>query len=347
MEQFDVLVFIGRFQPPHAGHLRVIQTALERAAFVVVVCGSSDDARSPRNPWSFDERANMIRSVLTAADNDRVVIQPLQDVRYNDGRWISVVRDTVRSMITARYPQRAEPAVGLIGICDDRFAQYARWFPEWGTLNIAPTHDVNGTAIRRVLFEDRAGVPLERLAAMVAPDIFSQIRTFTTTAAYRALEQEVDFVEHYRSAWAGAPFVPIFVTADAVTVQSGRVLLVQRGGFPGKGLLALPGGFVDPGERLQDACLRELKEETCIDVDHGRLISAVKRHEVFDDPYRSARGRTITHAYLLLLEPGPDLPAVTGNDDAQRAMWVSLGELDRSLFFEDHYAILQVLLGAP
>ncbi|MFP3686240.1 NUDIX domain-containing protein, partial [Bacillus sp. SIMBA_026] len=76
---------------------------------------------------------------------------------------------------------------------------------------------------------------------------------------YRLLEEQ-QLLDQYRQAWSQAPYPPIFVTVNAVVVQSGHVLLVKRNASPGKGLFALPGGFINPHERLLDACLRELRE---------------------------------------------------------------------------------------
>lgn len=133
---------------------------------------------------------------------------------------------------------------------------------------------------------------------------------------------------------------------DAVVIQSGHILLIERRASPGKGLWALPGGFVDPGERLQDACLRELREETRLKVPAPVLRGSIKRTRVYDDPYRSARGRTITHGFYIELEPNAELPKVKGGDDAKTARWVPLGELDPQCMFEDHYFVIQDMLGA-
>ncbi len=135
------------------------------------------------------------------------------------------------------------------------------------------------------------------------------------------------------------------MTVDALVVQKGHILLIERGDHPGKGLLALPGGFVDQEERLLDACLRELDEETQLNVPVSVLKGAIKQQRVFDDPHRSSRGRTITHAFYIVLPDEVELPTVCGSDDAKDAMWVPLAELDSSQLYEDHYFIIQAMLG--
>src|SRR5262245_52975 len=99
----DYLVFVGRFQPLHNGHVHVINEALKHARKVIVLVGSSNVARSPRNPFTYDERRTMIESAARrgeiAAASDRVLIRPLPDFAYNDPAWIAhaqrIVDDTV------------------------------------------------------------------------------------------------------------------------------------------------------------------------------------------------------------------------------------------------------------
>jgi len=135
---------------------------------------------------------------------------------------------------------------------------------------------------------------------------------------------------------------------DAVVVQSGHILLVRRRAEPGKGLWALPGGHVGD-DRVIDAVIRELREETKLKVPEGVLrgkAQITRNQQVFDDPGRSLRGRTITHAFYLELEPGP-LPKVRGSDDADKAKWVPLSTFSQMepQLFEDHFHIANYFLG--
>ncbi len=125
----------------------------------------------------------------------------------------------------------------------------------------------------------------------------------------------------------------------------GHVLLVRRGGYPGKGLWALPGGFLEPRERLLQGALRELAEETQLGVLAPTLVEALVGVAVFDHPDRSQRGRTITHAHYFDLKTR-QLPAVTAADDAALAQWVPVASLPamEEQFFEDHFHILNHFL---
>jgi bifunctional NMN adenylyltransferase/nudix hydrolase len=136
------------------------------------------------------------------------------------------------------------------------------------------------------------------------------------------------------------------VTVDGVVIHSGHVLLVERGAQPGKGQWALPGGFVRGDERLLDAVVRELREETRLKLPAPVLRGSLRAQEAFDHPERSLRGRTITHAFHFEF-PAGDLPPVKGGDDAAKARWFPLAELRgmESQIYEDHFYIIERFIG--
>ena len=155
----------------------------------------------------------------------------------------------------------------------------------------------------------------------------------------------MDFTRKNKAAWASAPYAPTFNAADSIIVQSGHILLVTRRSHPGKGLLAIPGGYLNQEETLLDCALRELREETKIKVPEKVLRGSMVYDRNFDDPYRSDRGRMITQAFLFQLEDMDELPKVKGADDAEKAKWYPIAFLNEEDFFEDHFHIIQVMLG--
>ena len=346
---YDFAVFIGRFQPFHSGHLRVVEEGLAKAQHLVVLIGSAYQPRNPRNPWRHEERELFIRSCLSESDNKRLTCLPLMDVPYNDELWVRNVQNSVAGIATAHHTVPHRPAkIALIGHRKDQTGFYLSLFPQWESLAVENHREISATPLREGIFKDQAGVFLQNLIETeVIPAAVGRelARYISSDPAYGAMREEMAFINRYRSSWAVAPYPPTHVTVDAVVVQSGHVLLVERRAYPGKGLWALPGGFVDPGERLVDACLRELREETRLKVPAPVLKGSIKRQDVFDEPNRSARGRTITHAYYLELEPSQLLPKVKGGDDAKSAKWVPLANLHPQEMFEDHYYIIQSLLG--
>ena len=352
-KDFDFLVFIGRFQPYHNGHHAVVTEALRRASSLVLLLGSSHRPRCTRNPWTFAERERMVRSCLSEADNRRVLVLPVMDATYNDDVWISTVQKCVAGAVAAHHTQpHREPRVGLIGHSKDQSSYYLRLFPQWGSIDVPDTSATSGTELREAVFTSDAGEwedsrvsVAANASALVPAPVLAQLSAFVRTAEFKHLRGEFEFVRSYRARWADAPYEPTFVTVDSIVVQSGHVLLVERSARPGKGQWALPGGFLDHDETLRAGALRELKEETRIKVPLPVLAGSIKAEGVFDDPNRSVRGRTITHAFFIHLPPDVELPKVKGADDAGSAFWVPLAELDPERMFEDHYFIIQRMVG--
>ena len=102
------------------------------------------------------------------------------------------------------------------------------------------------------------------------------------------------------------------LTVDAVVVDSAcGIVLVRRGHGPFQGRWALPGGFVEWGERCEVACVREVREETGLEVEPVALVG------VYSSPGRDPRGHTVSAVYLCR----PVAGTVAGGDDASDARW--------------------------
>ena len=335
-KQKDALVFLGRFQPFHNGHKAVIDEALKQAKEVVVVVGSSFAARSIRNPFTFEERKSMIKSVFP---DDSVKVVPVSDYPYDDNKWINAVQKIVDE--TVPYTQD----VGLIGHSKDHTSYYLNIFPRWKDHVEVPNVDgTNATDIRNCLFGNCDFATLDNMPDAARDAMNRVIIAGAKIGGYwDTLYDEYKMVKKYKESWKAAPFPPTFMTVDAVVVQSGHILLVKRGAMPGKGLWALPGGFLDQNETMLDGAIRELKEETKIKVPVPVLKGSIKESKTFDAPNRSSRGRTITQAFFIDLGVG-ELPKVKGSDDAEKAFWVPFNELKQELFFEDHYFLVDYFL---
>jgi ADP-ribose pyrophosphatase YjhB (NUDIX family) len=184
------------------------------------------------------------------------------------------------------------------------------------------------------------------IRSVVPESVLQYLENFANTEEYQQILREIDFVEKYKSQYAGFPYPPTFVTADAVVVQSGHILMIRRRAEPGRGLLALPGGFLDAyGDKsLEDAMLRELREETCLKVPAPVLRGSIVESKVFDAIERSTRGRTITHAFYINL-PSGELPRIKAGSDASSAKWIPISKITSSECFEDHYEIINYFTG--
>lgn len=343
-KQFGYLVFIGRFQPFHIGHKRVIEKALDLADNVIILLGSAHQPRTPKNPWTAQERATMIYDGLDLGeDAKRVIVVPLRDQMYNDQKWVGSVQQTVDDVIRGRGWTDYPPRVGLIGHSKDESSYYLKMFPQWTLIDHDMDEILSATDLRELYFE---GKNLKFLQSLVPPSTFSWLEAFRWTPDFTKLAHEYQVIKDYKQSWSVAPHPPTFTTCDAVVIQSGHILLIERKAAPGAGSWALPGGFVDVGERIIDGVVRELREETRLKVPDPVIRGSIKASHVFDHPNRSLRGRTITHAFLIELAPG-ELPKVKGGDDAKKAQWFSLNDVDKmsDQLFEDHFDIINYFLG--
>ncbi|RTR05111.1 bifunctional nicotinamide-nucleotide adenylyltransferase/Nudix hydroxylase [Halomonas nitroreducens] len=345
---FDCLVFIGRFQPPHLGHLAVIHEALKRARQVIVLVGSAWQARSLRNPWRFDERRRMLRTAFDEDDNARLEIVPLLDALYNNDVWVRDVQRKVRDIASPSHARL--PRIGLIGASRGQSSYYLSLFPQWESVSVPMVEGISASQIRERLFRSPAAATdyvSTGASHDLPPGVVEEVQAFFATEPYQQLVEEQHLLDQYREAWSQAPYPPIFVTVNAVVVQSGHVLLVRRTAAPGKGLYALPGGFINPHERLLDACLRELRERVRLKVPEPVLKGSLRGQRLFDEPHRSWRGRTLAEAFYFALRPEQQLPRLKPVKGGDHARWVPLADLEPDGLFEDHFFIIQNFLGLP
>jgi bifunctional NMN adenylyltransferase/nudix hydrolase len=331
-------VVIGRFQPFHNGHRELLEHALRSAGTVVVVLGSAFHARNAKNPFTCAEREEMILLGVPEAERQRVRFAPMRDY-YDEERWTGAVRAAVAGQV----PLARE--IQLVGHFKDDTSRYLEWFPEWKLVPLEKHLPIDGAHVRAIYFEAR---DLEAALAVLKPlvPVTPYLRSWAKLPWYAQLAEEHRANVEYLAQWQCVPYAPIFVTVDAVVQACGHVLLVRRAGQPGKGLWALPGGFVEARERLLEAAMRELREETRLGIHDTLLRTRLQGVVVFDHPERATRGRTITHAHHFELA-GEKLPEVEGGDDAARACWMPVSQLPglEDQFFEDHFHILDHFLG--
>ena len=119
------------------------------------------------------------------------------------------------------------------------------------------------------------------------------------------------------------------VTADCVVMTREavpQVLLIERGNDPFKGCWAFPGGFMNMDESTEQCAIRELEEETGLQVTDIHQVGAYSKVD------RDPRGRTITIAYLAIIDAPKE---VSGQDDAAKAKWFPIDALPPLAFDHD------------
>lgn len=135
------------------------------------------------------------------------------------------------------------------------------------------------------------------------------------------------------------PKQSIKLTVDAVvfgyeSTPKISVLLVKRKYEPYKGSWAIPGGFVEEGESLEEAVYRELKEETGVDIGY------LEQLYTFGQPERDPRTRIVSVAYFGLVRP--DTFKISASSDAEEVGWFDINKLPKLAF--DHKEILNVAI---
>lgn len=332
-------VFVLRGQPFQKAHKQIIQNSLEISDEVIIAIGSHRAPITIKNPWRYEFRADLIRGSMTAEENARIKIVPLRDFLYSMNTWVTALQNAVSSLI------EPDSTVSLTGHYKDDSSFYLDFFPQWKLIP-QPNFKVNGknvdaTTVRKLLFEEKP-----EWKEFVPDYVVQKLEEYSKTEDFQKMKREFEFITKYKKRWEGSPYPPTFVTVDAVVIQSGHVLLIRRGKEPGKGYFGLPGGFLNTNETIRQGILRELKEETKIGVPSIILEKSIKTTHVFDHPYRSLRGRVITHAALIELDFNKPLPFVEGSDDADKALWMPFNDiyLKEEIFFDDHIHILGFFL---
>lgn len=125
------------------------------------------------------------------------------------------------------------------------------------------------------------------------------------------------------------PVTPLLTVDCVVFDAKGRLLLIKRGHPPFEGQYALPGGFVDVGETVEEACRRELMEETGVKAGKLSLIG------IYSDPKRDPRGHTASAAFLTRVRT----PKAVAGDDASAIAWIDNWQRLKLAF--DHKQILK------
>jgi bifunctional NMN adenylyltransferase/nudix hydrolase len=361
-KDFDLLVFIGRFQPFHNEHKRIIDTAVSKADKSLILVGSSGKARTIRNPFTFHERKRMIQQNYPCqwagqgsewSTNEPLIIKPLYDKTYNDSAWIRQVQTLVTTTALDIKNKGGfhndgigDMKIGLIGASKDATSYYLKLFPQWGeSVDVPILSDLNSTALRAEYFHagtvNDTKVPanvVKMLSGEYDPEISIEI-PFSETSFYKNLQAEYEFVKNYKKQWEAAPYPVKHVAVDTVVEQSGHVLLVQRRSLPGMGLWSLPGGHLRIDDTYENGAIHWLKEKTGIKVPEPVLRGSIVSDHDFDDPHRSTIGRVLSHTYHIKLRDDVCLPKIKGGK------WVPIAELQEELMYDDHYHTIHYFLG--
>lgn len=357
----DYGVFILRGQPFTEAHLYNIAFALSFCQHLFIVLGSAFAApRWDHIPFREYTREAMILASLTTEQKKRITFIYQKDYA-NMTTWADKLTNKVINHIGG-----TDAKVALVGHAKDKpTGFYLQQFPDWESVNVPNFRDnLSATPIRDRYLTDEGWYSFQNWATGLLPvGTLAVLQDFRKTSEFNNLMAEKTFMVNYLKNFYdpeelakakadptyrpySAPYPPIFYCADAVVIQGNKVLLVTRGAYPGKGLLATPGGHCENDIPL-DAAIRELIEETGIKVPEQVLRGSIVGSKEYNDPNRSTRKRTITTSQYIHLtpkvRPGDDpkkvmaLPKVRGRSDAVEAKWRTISNLKRENMFEDSW----------
>lgn len=364
-KKYKYAVFCGRFQPWHNAHQQIAYHGLDIAEKLIIVLGSKSKPRTIENPWNIEERKKFISAslkgcILGCNDiNKKIIFTAVTDKLYNDTLWLSDVNTEVNKAILEDSDfdfQNTKDSIVMIGSYKDEGSWWLNKFPQWSLSQSEEFSTISSTDIRNLYFSDFQ-YNLASIADKVTHDVFDSLSKFAWQAddvstskdgAFETLCGEWAFVKKYKEPYEHLPYGVKHVTTDAVVFCSGYILLVKRRSFPGRGLWALPGGHIEMNEDVNEyAAIRELREETKLDVPLKVLEGSLKGEKVFGHPRRSLIGRVITHTFMFELSLPHDgkLPKVKGADDAVKAKWVPIGDVKEEELFDDHFSIISFWKG--
>lgn len=335
----DYVLVIGRFQIPTFAHFELFKSALEKAENLIIGIGSSNLARSLKNPFSYEQRAMMIENcgvpeIEQAFKDKRIRFIPLEDSPYSDQWWLEQVQRKVKD-----HAKDAE--VAILGCNKDESSYYIKMFPQWDLIEVEKFGDYNATDCRNAYYEHGPTTAVgNKLTELTTQGVVDTLKAFPSFI-HESLNGRWKQVQEYREEWGEGPFD----TVDAVVLKNGHILCIRRGGEAfNNDLWALPGGFLEKNESYYQGSLRELEEETGLKADwhedrHWLPVSS----DTFDKKDRDDRAHIITTAFCYNLVDTAPLPEVEGKDDAIEAKWVPIADLRADNMYGDHYFIMRKL----
>jgi bifunctional NMN adenylyltransferase/nudix hydrolase len=340
----------GRIEPLHDGHVGNVRAALKRAKYLVFLVGSSNVARSYKNPLTYEERKLLLElSFPGEVAEGRLIIRPMPDFFRDHDGWAENTKRIVRE-VAAEIGRREgieidDSMIGLAGFRKDAAtSEYLDMFPEWGDIMLTErVSKVDATAIREAYFQREGVILAEYLPAPVV----AFLERFRLNPAFAVLVRERENIDHIRNVYNKDD--PQNYTGDILVIHLGKVLLIRRGGDYGHNLWAFPGGIRDKGEDFLDTSLREVDEECGLTRLNEwltvELLKSFVKWELYNDtPGRDLRGRYATMLYVIVIPDHMPVPNVKPMDDAKHAELVDPEKIPETEWFCDHHGMYRAAI---
>ncbi len=319
---------IGRFQPLHNGHVDLIQRAYEENDVVLVLVGSANELPNYKNPFPTEDRISMIEHEFP--EYDRLHIKGL-DNYPSDNEWIEDVISRVNTI-------EEDPSKVTLYTSEKDEDFYRANFLY--TTKVTESAGLNATDIRESIYNDGS-----KWMMKVSSFVEDFVDNWIVSGEWKRLRDEY-FLCTTSKATATSNHEysnPIEPVCHAMVIQGDKCLLVKRGGVRGHGQWALSGGFLENTETTRAGALRELKEETALD-----LLTIPRAAEVafaVEENMNGLSTRTIGFNYCYAVHPDEEIN-VTAGDDAQEVAWFSVKDIveGKIPLFYNHVTIIRRLV---
>ena len=334
-DRFPLAACVAHLLLPDDGQVALARAALARAERLLFFVTRGFNAPSARHPFGWRERAAMLADSLAPHERARIAFAPVRE------HW-----DALRTL------RAVEAGVAQDGAADRVLCLWSGEAPDpqdrpagWTFEEAGPTDAGSEPRLDALYAAHDPAAAWRGMEGELAPATREAVRAWLGTPPFARLREEWRLIDREKKVWAAVPYPVTLVTVDAVVLAGGHVLLVERGRPPGRGLWALPGGFLEGGDTVLQSALRELAEETGLPFTGRGMRERLRGVKVFDHPHRSQRGRIVTHAHFFDLGAGPP-PPVQGGDDAAAAHWVPLERLVdmEPQLHDDHFHIADEFL---
>lgn len=159
----------------------MVEEGLKHAKRLLLLIGSSHAPASRKNPWSYDERLQLIQSALSPEIMSRLIFAPLRDCPNDDEVWKQQVLDITQTLI---LPQES---FALMGHQKDESSYYLRLFPEWPYLEFPSMGAISATPIREAYFQTPITKRFDH--PHLAPLVLTYLNQFRQTSTFQTLQQ--------------------------------------------------------------------------------------------------------------------------------------------------------------
>lgn len=329
----SIAVIIGRFQPLHNGHVALIEQALAENDQVLVLVGSVNKERDYKNPFTVEQRFEMIRSAFEGRlFTDGLNIRGLKD-KPTDDEWVQEV--------IANVAQLEEDPSKVVLYTSEKDIEWYRANFLYNTVE-ADSGDIHATDIRKDLYTGclkRNALALEKIPRenwdLIDSYINDRFWDFGLEMEQCIRGKKDAIIAHK----FGNPIEPV---AHAVVMHKGNILVVKRNSIRGKDQWAIPGGFMEATETTRQAAIRELKEETGVDL---LALKVKEMAQAIEENIDDLSVRTLGINYLYLVAPEETIEVVIDEDEVSAYKWVDVHDVltEREILFYNHNVVVQRL----